>query len=154
MTDDSLSHDELPDLLALVAKAFQAGDPVPDSVVARGGSYVRWAAADADIGLIVDVDDLVPTRSSGVAADEIHFQASTHRIDLTFESGQIFGSIAPWEGGSAAIEFDGGRIEFVVDVNGDFSTDVPDALIVRFDFESHQGRVITEWCAVNRDRSS
>ncbi len=154
MTDSSGPIDEHAELLALVAKAFAQGDPVPDSLVTRGGSFVRWASPDADIGLIVDVAELTPTRSVDEEPNDYTFESEHHRIHVAVGSDSLIGAVEPWVDGAGWLEWDDERLALSIDEHGEFTVDRPEALAVRLSIQTSAGNVVTEWINVSRDRSS
>jgi hypothetical protein len=153
MTDSS-EHDEYTKLMALVAAAFEQGDPVPDSLVSRGGSFVRWASPDADIGLIVDVAELTPTRAVDDDPNEYTFQSGRYRIHVEVGPESLVGSVAPWAGGGCWLEWDNERLAIPIDPYGEFAISRPSAIAVRLSVNGELGDVVTEWINVSRDRGS
>jgi len=154
-TEDAAEPDDaqLDELFRLVAQAFAEGDAVPP--VEQGGmSYVRWAAPDADIGVMFE-SELVGVRDDGEASDEREFVSARYRIAVGLSPDRIVGEVTPWgEGTTLTLEYEGGPREVVVDDDGEFYVGSPPRGPVRFRVESPAGAMVTEWFTVSPSRSS
>jgi hypothetical protein len=154
MTDDDSVAIDHRALMELVAKAFEEGDPVPDSVVSRGRSYVRWMAPDADIGVIVEEAMATSVRDVDAGGNDYVFETAQVRIELTISPSSIAGSVQPWRGGSAWLEHDSGPIEVDVTEDGEFYLASPPSGPMRLRLQTDVGQVITDWFFVTRGQSS
>jgi hypothetical protein len=148
-TDDA----ELEELFRLVARAFAECDPAPP--VEEGGmSYVRWAAPDADLGVMFD-SELVGVRDDSDGSDEREFVGVRYRIAVGISPERIVGEVSPWSVGSVlTLEYEGGPRVVETDDEGEFFIDSPPGGPVRFRLESTVGAMVTEWFSVNPTQNS
>jgi hypothetical protein len=153
--EDATAHDdpELEELFRLVAQAFAEGDP-PSPTDDSGISYVRWAAPDADLGVMFEVG-LAGVRDDGDVGDDLEFIGARYRIAVGISPDRIVGEVSPWTAGSTLrLECDGGPTDIEVDDDGAFYVDSPAAGPVRLRVQSAAGEMVTEWFTVNPSRSS
>jgi hypothetical protein len=153
--DDAAADDdpELEELFRLVAQAFAEGDAAPP--IEEGGmSYVRWAAPDADVGVMFEAE-LAGVRDDGNLGDDLEFIGTRYRIAVGTSPERIVGEVSPWSVGSIlTLEYEGGPRDVDVDDDGEFYIGAPPSGPVRLRVESSAGMMVTEWFTVNPSRSS
>jgi hypothetical protein len=153
--DDNADTDDaqLDELFRLVARAFAEGDPAPP--VEEGAmSYVRWAAPDADVGVMFD-SELAGVRDDSDGNDEREFIGVRYRIAVGISPERIVGEVSPWSAESVlSLEYEGGPRLVDTDDDGEFYIDSPPGGPVRFRLESARGAMVTEWFSVSPSQSS
>jgi hypothetical protein len=153
--DDGTGPDDaqLDELFRLVAQAFADGDPAPP-VEEDGMSFSRWAAPDADLGVMFE-SELAGVRDDGGGGDDLEFIGGRYRITVGTSLDHIVGEVSPWSSESVlSLEFDGGPVDVDVDEHGEFYIGSPPGGPVRLRVESPAGAMVTEWFTINPSRNS
>ena len=138
-------------LLDNLRAAFEAADPVPESLTSPDRSYVRWSSADAGLAeLLGDPVGAGAVRAGeAVAANAWRFGIGEVVIELSKEDRDLAGSITPWSGGSAVFESESSARDLRVDDSGEFFlADVPgEAFRLRFRPDGAEA-IVTEFVRV------
>jgi hypothetical protein len=151
---ESRVGDEDPDMLAMIAAAFDALDPVPERFVSEDFSYVRWAAPDADIGVLFALVGSEAVRHADTSSDVQAYKFEQAAITVIIDLDSMTGEVRPWLGGSAWIETTQGVHEVEIDESGEFVLTGVGAGSVRLWVRTPDGDAVTGWFHVIRGRSS
>jgi hypothetical protein len=153
MAEDRVGDDDR-ELLDLIAGVFDALDPVPAGLVSEDFSYVRWAAPDADIGVLFATVATAPVRDGGHAPDVQTYRFERSDMTVMIDLDSMTGEVRPWRGGSAWIEGPDGLVDVDIDDSGEFMlTDLPSGS-ARMWVRTPDGDAVTPWFHVIRGRSS
>ncbi len=149
--NNSPDHDEYAELMSMLAQAFAAGDPTPTTLVDEHHSFVRWAALDADLGILLD-EQLAGVRDATATGQLIQF--ADLRVDIDISPDSIAGTVEPWSGGMVALEHPTGIIDARADEHGDFYVDEIPVGPVRLRLTTPDGVKVSEWFAARYRHSS
>ena len=149
---DDLSTEAVDELTTLLRAAYDATDPVPESLLASQYSFVRWASPDAGLAeLRLDeylVSAAVRGSESGAELDEWRFELDALTIEMGVYEGALAGSVRPWSGGSIAIDHDGPHIGVTVDDDGEFTAVQVPVRPFRLRLDLAGSTVVTEFVQV------
>jgi hypothetical protein len=153
MSEPSRSDDQL---LARLAAALEAADPVPDAVMAAARASFTWFTVDAELAALVF--DSATEQPVGVRATEtarqMTFRTPAMEIELvilTDATRRLVGQLVPPRTAGIELHHERGPMRVQADASGRFAFDEVPAgsirLICRFEGDE-RGVVTTEWVLI------
>jgi hypothetical protein len=141
-------------LLDLIGGVFDALDPVPPGLVSEDFSYVRWAAPDADIGVLFPLVATELVRDGGDAPDLQTYRFERSDMTVIIDLDSMTGEIRPWPGGTAWTEGPSGLVDVAIDDSGEFVLTGIAGGSARMWVRTPDGDAVTGWFHIIRGRSS
>lgn len=153
MADDTPTPAEQ-DLLALLGRAIEAADPLPDHVAAAAKGSFAWFGIDAELAaLTFDSADgeLVGARSAGTTERQLTFASPGVEVELSISSEgerRLIGQFVPATEATIVLETTHGSRDTVADHLGQFRFDDVQGPLLRLTIVAGATRVVTEWIIV------
>ena len=116
-------------LLARLAAALGAGDPVPNALLAAARASLSWRTVDDELADLVfdsQVDGLVGVRSAAVATTprQLSFEAGAAGVEVELADGRLVGQLVPPGPARVELHHAAGSLTTRADDLGRFSFDV------------------------------